>query len=107
MELYASHDYVHRPFIEFDKQLLSWKNLFLAIDKGLKLWEKTKLKPLRRSALQRIEEWILKRADGQRSDGSGRDFPSDGLHHHRPALPRIFDGRSHASKKPNANSIGS
>ena len=37
MELYVSHDYVHRPFIEFDKQLLSWKNLFLAIDKGLKL----------------------------------------------------------------------
>jgi methyl-accepting chemotaxis protein len=24
---------VHRPFIEFNKQLLSWKNLFLAIDK--------------------------------------------------------------------------
>jgi squalene-hopene/tetraprenyl-beta-curcumene cyclase len=75
MELYASHDYVHRPFIEFDKQLLSWKNLFLAIDKGLKLLERTKLKPLRRNALQRIEEWILKRADGQRSDGLGAIFP--------------------------------
>ena len=75
MELYASHDYVHRPFIEFDKQLLSWKNLFLAIDRGLKLLEKTNLKPLRRSALQKIEEWILKRADGQRSDGLGAIFP--------------------------------
>ncbi len=75
MELYSSHDYVHRPFTEFDKQLLSWKNLFLAIDKGLKLWEKTNLKPLRRSALQRIEDWILKRADGQRSDGLGAIFP--------------------------------
>jgi squalene-hopene/tetraprenyl-beta-curcumene cyclase len=75
MELYAGHDYVHRPFIEFEKQLLSWTNLFLAIDKGLKLLEKTKLKPLRRSALQRIEEWILKRADGQRSDGLGAIFP--------------------------------
>jgi len=59
MELYASHDYAHRPFLELDKQLLSWKNLFLAIDKGLKLWERTNLKPRRRSALQRIEEWIL------------------------------------------------
>jgi squalene-hopene/tetraprenyl-beta-curcumene cyclase len=75
MELYANHDYLHRPFCEFDKQLLSWKNLFLAIDKGLKLWDKTKLNPLRRSALQRIEEWILKRADGQHSDGLGAIFP--------------------------------
>jgi squalene-hopene/tetraprenyl-beta-curcumene cyclase len=75
MELYSGHDYAHRPFLELDKQLLSWKNLFLAIDKGLKLWEKTNLKPLRRSALQRIEEWILKRADGQRSDGLGAIFP--------------------------------
>jgi squalene-hopene/tetraprenyl-beta-curcumene cyclase len=75
MELYVSHDYVHRPFIEFNKQLLSWKNLFLAIDKGLKLLEKTNVKPLRRSALQRIENWILKRADGRRSDGLGAIFP--------------------------------
>jgi squalene-hopene/tetraprenyl-beta-curcumene cyclase len=75
MELYASHDYIHRPFIEFDKQLLSWKNLFLAVDRGLKLLERTNLKPLRRSALQRIEEWILKRSDGQRSDGLGAIFP--------------------------------
>jgi squalene-hopene/tetraprenyl-beta-curcumene cyclase len=75
MELYSSHDYAHRPFIEFDKQLLSWKNLFLAIDRGLKLWERSRVKPLRRSALQKIEEWILKRADGQRSDGLGAIFP--------------------------------
>jgi squalene-hopene/tetraprenyl-beta-curcumene cyclase len=75
MELYSNHDYPHRPFCEFDKQLLSWKNLFLAIDKGLKIIEKTKLKPLRRSALQRIEQWILKRADSQRSDGLGAIFP--------------------------------
>jgi squalene-hopene/tetraprenyl-beta-curcumene cyclase len=75
MELYAGYDYTHRPFLELDKQLLSWKNLFLAIDKILKILEKTNLKPLRRSALQRIEEWILKRADGQRSDGLGAIFP--------------------------------
>jgi squalene-hopene/tetraprenyl-beta-curcumene cyclase len=75
MELYYNYDYLHRPFCEFDKQLLSWKNLFLAIDKGLKIIEKTNLKPLRRSALQRIEEWILKRADSQRSDGLGAIFP--------------------------------
>ncbi len=75
MELYASHDYIHRPYIEFDKQLLSWKNLFLAVDRGLKFLEKTNLKPLRRSALERIERWILKRADAQHSDGLGAIFP--------------------------------
>jgi squalene-hopene/tetraprenyl-beta-curcumene cyclase len=75
MELYSNHDYLHRPFMEFDKQLLSWKNLFLAIDKGLRLLEKSSVKPLRRSSLQRIEEWILKRADAQRSDGLGAIFP--------------------------------
>jgi squalene-hopene/tetraprenyl-beta-curcumene cyclase len=75
MELYSGHDYTHRPFIEFNKDLLSWKNLFLALDKALKLWEKTNLKPLRRSALQRIEKWILKRVAGDRSDGLGAIFP--------------------------------
>jgi len=75
MELYSNHDYLHRPFCEFDKQLLSWKNLFLAIDKGLKIIEKTNLNPLRRNALQRIEKWILKRTDVQRSDGLGAIFP--------------------------------
>ncbi len=75
MELYANHDYLHRPLTEFDKQLLSWKNLFLAIDKGLKIWEKTNLKPLRRSALQRIEQWILHRSEPSFSDGLGAIFP--------------------------------
>jgi squalene-hopene/tetraprenyl-beta-curcumene cyclase len=75
MELYANHDYLHRPFCEFDKQLLSWKNLFLAIDKGLKILEKTHLKPLRGKAIQKIEQWILTRADGRRSDGLGAIFP--------------------------------
>ncbi|HYK92109.1 MAG TPA: squalene--hopene cyclase [Acidobacteriota bacterium] len=75
MELYANHDYLHRPLTEFDKQLLSWKNLFLAIDKGLKIWERTNLKPLRRSALQRIERWILHRSEPSFSDGLGAIFP--------------------------------
>jgi len=75
MELYADHDYPNRPFVEFDKQLLSWKNLFLALDKGLKIYEKTKIKPLRQRSLQRIEKWILKRCDGQHSDGLGAIFP--------------------------------
>jgi squalene-hopene/tetraprenyl-beta-curcumene cyclase len=75
MELYARHDYLHRPQTEFDKQLLSWRNLFLAIDKGLKIYEKSNLKPLRRAALQRIEQWILNRSEPSISDGLGAIFP--------------------------------
>ncbi|MHB1156531.1 MAG: squalene--hopene cyclase [Phycisphaerales bacterium] len=73
MELYKNHDYLHRPYTEFDKRLISWKNLFLAADKGLKIWEKTRLNPLRKRALQQIEQWILDRTN--HSDGLGAIFP--------------------------------
>ena len=84
MELYSCHDYVNRPYIEFDKDLLSWKNLFLAIDKALKLLEKTNVKPLRRNALRRIEEWILKRATKSAPTVTERSS-SDGVYNHRAA----------------------
>lgn len=73
MELYTNHDYLHRPFVEFDKRLVSWKNLFLAVDKLLRVLEKTRLTPLRRPALRRIEHWILKHT--RHSDGLGAIFP--------------------------------
>ncbi len=73
MELYTNHDYLHRPFVEFDKRLVSWKNLFLAVDKLLKVLAKSKLTPWRRSALRRIEHWILKHT--RHSDGLGAIFP--------------------------------
>jgi squalene-hopene/tetraprenyl-beta-curcumene cyclase len=75
MELYRQHDYLHRPSTEFDKKFLSWRNLFLAIDKGLKVWERTKLTPLRRRALQEIEDWILDRSKAEMSEGLGAIFP--------------------------------
>jgi squalene-hopene/tetraprenyl-beta-curcumene cyclase len=75
MELYLEHDYLHRPFCEFDKKLVSWKNLFLAIDKGLKVLEKSRLKPLRRKALRQIEQWILEHSKGAVSEGLGAIFP--------------------------------
>ncbi len=73
MELYAGHDYPHRPFVEFDKRVVSWKNLFLAVDKLLKVLDSTRLTPLRRPALRRIEHWILKHT--RHSDGLGAIFP--------------------------------
>lgn len=73
MELYTNHDYLHRPFVEFDKKLLSWGNLFLAVNRLLKVMEKTKLTPLRRPAIKRIEHWILRHT--RNSDGLGAIFP--------------------------------
>ena len=73
MELYTNHDYLHRPYTEFDKRLISWKNIFLAADKALKIWEKTRLTLLRKKALQQIEQWILERTE--QSDGLGAIYP--------------------------------
>ncbi len=75
MELYCSHDYLHRPFVEFDQRLLTWKNLFLGADKLLKVYHRVGIKPLRRPALQRIEKWILERSHKRRADGLGAIFP--------------------------------
>jgi squalene-hopene/tetraprenyl-beta-curcumene cyclase len=76
MELYTNHDYLHRPFTEFDKRLLSWKNLFLGIDKLLKVYHKVRLnRPLRQPAIQRMEKWILERTSKEHSDGLGAIFP--------------------------------
>ena len=84
MELYTDHDYHSRPFVGFDKRLVSWHNLFLAVDKLLKVMAKTNLIPFRRPALRRIEHWILKHT--RHSDGLGAIFPPMVLHHHRVAL---------------------
>ena len=73
MELYVNHDYLHRPFVEFDKQLLTWKNLFLGADKLLKVYERIRINPLRKPALRRIENWILRHT--RYSDGLGAIYP--------------------------------
>ncbi len=72
-ELFASRE--RRPFMEFDKRLVSWKNFFLVMDRALKIWEKTRLTPFRRTALKRIETWLLERSENRLSDGLGAIFP--------------------------------
>lgn len=52
----------------------SWRNCFLAVDKLLKLWEKTKLHIIRQHATKKCEEWMVARFDG--SDGLGAIYPS-------------------------------
>jgi squalene-hopene/tetraprenyl-beta-curcumene cyclase len=44
-------------------ELVSWRNVFLAIDRALKLLGKSPWKPLRRRAVARAIEWILRHQD--------------------------------------------
>jgi squalene-hopene/tetraprenyl-beta-curcumene cyclase len=45
------------------RELLSWRNFFLAVDRALQLLGRSPWKPLRARALKRAEQWILARQD--------------------------------------------
>jgi len=53
---------------------LSWRNCFLAVDKFLKLWERTGLHVIRNYAVKKCADWMIARFDG--SDGLGAIYPS-------------------------------
>jgi squalene-hopene/tetraprenyl-beta-curcumene cyclase len=58
----------------WDKRPLSWKNIFLALDRLLKLYERWPWKPTRKIALARAREWMLERLE--RSEGLGTIYPA-------------------------------
>ena len=75
-ELYTYHDRRHKPFMELDKRLISWRNMFLGLDKLLKVYQRMKLtQRIRRPAVQRMEKWILERTHKDFADGLGAIFP--------------------------------
>jgi squalene-hopene/tetraprenyl-beta-curcumene cyclase len=59
---------------DWSKQLISWKNVFLALDRGLKLYEKLPWKPLRQRALREAKSWMLKHIE--RTDGLAAIYPA-------------------------------
>ena len=61
------------PGQEKSQGLFTWDRFFRTADKGLKLLERLGLRPLRRRALKRCEQWILDRMP--KSDGLGAIFP--------------------------------
>ncbi|MBZ5702856.1 MAG: squalene--hopene cyclase [Acidobacteriia bacterium] len=63
-----------RAAFDWSKQLLSWKNFFLALDRALKLYEKLPWKPLRQRALREAKSWML--AHLERSDGLAAIYPA-------------------------------
>ncbi|MBZ5645533.1 MAG: squalene--hopene cyclase, partial [Acidobacteriia bacterium] len=60
--------------LEWGKQLFSWRNLFLALDRGLKLYERVPWKPLRQRALRQAREWMLEHLE--RSEGLAAIYPA-------------------------------
>ncbi|MBI1899312.1 MAG: squalene--hopene cyclase [Acidobacteria bacterium] len=53
--------------------VLSWRNLFLQVDRMLKLWEKYGSRRLRDKAVRRAGQWFLERT--RYSDGLGAIYP--------------------------------
>jgi squalene-hopene/tetraprenyl-beta-curcumene cyclase len=60
--------------LDWDKQLFSWRNFFLALDRGLKLYERVPWKPLRQRALRQAREWMLEHLE--RSEGLAAIYPA-------------------------------
>ena len=58
----------------WDKRLVSWRNVFLAMDRGLKLYETSPWKPFRRKALNLARKWMVERLE--RSEGLGTIYPA-------------------------------
>lgn len=53
---------------------LTWRNFFLALDRAVKLWERHGSRRLRKHALRKAEQWILRRT--RYSHGLGAIYPS-------------------------------
>jgi squalene-hopene/tetraprenyl-beta-curcumene cyclase len=59
---------------DWSEQVISWKNFFLALDRGLKLYEKLPWKPLRGRAIREAKQWML--AHLERSEGLATIYPA-------------------------------
>ncbi len=78
-----SHAHVDELFVdasrkalafEFDRDVFTWRNFFLAADRAFKLYERLPWKPLRERALSQARQWMLEHLE--RSDGLGAIYPA-------------------------------
>jgi squalene-hopene/tetraprenyl-beta-curcumene cyclase len=60
--------------LRWDKKLFSWRNFFLFLDRLVHGAERVHIRPLRKVALQKAEQWMLERFEG--SDGLGAIYPA-------------------------------
>jgi squalene-hopene/tetraprenyl-beta-curcumene cyclase len=62
------------PAFEWDQSAITWRNFFLLLDRGFKLYEKLPWKPFRKLALRRAEKWLLEHLE--RTEGLGAIYPA-------------------------------
>ncbi len=58
----------------WDKRILSWRNLFLLVDRAFKFHERLPWKPFRRRAVHKAKQWLMEHLE--RSDGLGTIYPA-------------------------------
>lgn len=57
-----------------DRKLVTWRNLFLFVDRLLKVYDRSPIKPFRRVAIRAAEKWMRERQEG--SGGLAAIFPA-------------------------------
>jgi squalene-hopene/tetraprenyl-beta-curcumene cyclase len=62
------------PSLDWDRQVISWKNFFLALGRGIKFYERLTWLPFRKIALTRARNWMIERLE--RSEGLGTIYPA-------------------------------
>lgn len=62
------------PSLAWDKHVLSWKNVFLVLDRGVKWYDNTRWKPFRKMSLALARKWMLERLE--RSEGLATIYPA-------------------------------
>ncbi len=65
-----------RKYVAFDwdRDLFTWRNFFLGVDRAFKMYERLPWKPLRQRALAQARQWLLEHLE--RSDGLGAIYPA-------------------------------
>ena len=72
-ELFKEPSHKNAAF-DWSDRLISWRNFFLALDRGFKLYEKLPWKPLRQRALREAKQWMLDHME--RSEGVAAIYPA-------------------------------
>ena len=68
-------DPAHRgAAFDWGSRFLSWRNVFLALDRCFKLYEHSPWKPLRERALRRSQDWLLEHLE--RTEGLAAIYPA-------------------------------
>jgi squalene-hopene/tetraprenyl-beta-curcumene cyclase len=62
------------PAFQFTRRAFTWRNLFLVLDRALKVYDRLPWKPLRRQAVRAATRWLLEHLE--HSDGLGAIYPA-------------------------------